>query len=55
MSRRTGCGSPIPRAAFLARGQFNPADPAQIILRLTMVIVLSGLSAALLTQLFAAI
>lgn len=44
-----------PRADCLARGKANPAKPMRIILRLVLMLVLVGLSAALLTHLFAAI
>jgi hypothetical protein len=44
-----------PRAEFLARGQTEPTSAAPIVLRLMLVIGLLGLSAVLLTQLFAAI
>lgn len=44
-----------PRTDDLARGQAKPVRPVQIVLRLVLILALVGLSAALLSHLFAAI
>lgn len=44
-----------PRAEYLARGQAGPVNPVQIVLRLTLVLALFGLFAAVLSHFFAAI